>query len=124
MLLQWASLGRPSPFSSPTAARLLAGSEPAFPLPAPQPARWSTGKRTTPGATDAVVETVFDELARLNLGNIEAYRHAREMAFRWLLRVPLANDAWSAYFEDVDIHSDVTAKQRCPIGRPGSKITC
>jgi hypothetical protein len=51
---------------------------------------------------------LFDELDRLGLGPVEAYRHARKLAFQWLLSVPLLNDAWSGYFEDVDIHADAT----------------
>jgi hypothetical protein len=50
---------------------------------------------------------LFDELARLNLGDVESYLRARSLALRWLLQVPIANDAWSAYFEDIAIHSDV-----------------
>jgi hypothetical protein len=49
---------------------------------------------------------LFDELVRLGVGDAAAYRRARAMAFEWLLRVPVANDAWSGYFEDVDIHPD------------------
>jgi hypothetical protein len=51
---------------------------------------------------------LFDELRRLSLGNVEAYARARELALHWLLRVPMVNDAWSGYFEDVAIHSDAT----------------
>lgn len=51
---------------------------------------------------------LFDELERLQLGRIEAYARARTLTLRWLLNVPLVDDAWSGYFEDVDIHSDVT----------------
>jgi hypothetical protein len=51
---------------------------------------------------------LFDELERLGTGSIEAYERARALALQWLLTVPLADDAWSGYFEDVDIHADVT----------------
>jgi hypothetical protein len=50
---------------------------------------------------------LFDELERLGLGRLQAYAHARELAVQWLLRVPMVRDAWSGYFEDVDIHPDV-----------------
>lgn len=52
--------------------------------------------------------TLFDELRRLSIGNVEAYARARATAFEWLMRVPLQNDAWSAYFEDIDIQTDPT----------------
>jgi hypothetical protein len=51
---------------------------------------------------------LFDELDRLGLGEVQAYRHARRLALQWLLRVPLVNDVWSGYFEDIEIHADVT----------------
>jgi hypothetical protein len=49
---------------------------------------------------------LFDELGRLSVGDVSAYKRARSMAFEWLMRVPMTNDAWSGYFEDIDIHSD------------------
>jgi hypothetical protein len=49
---------------------------------------------------------LFDELARLNIGDVASYRRSRATALAWLLRVPIADDAWSGYFEDVDIHQD------------------
>jgi hypothetical protein len=49
---------------------------------------------------------LFDELARLDVGAVAAYRRARAKALDWLLRVPIADEAWSGYFEDVDIHRD------------------
>jgi hypothetical protein len=52
---------------------------------------------------------LFDELGRLEIGDNKAYGRARTLAVEWLLRVPLVNDAWSGYFEDVDIHTDVKA---------------
>jgi hypothetical protein len=51
---------------------------------------------------------LFDELERLEIGDVDAYRRARALALRWLLRVPLINDAWSGYFEDIEIHLDPT----------------
>jgi len=52
---------------------------------------------------------LFDELGRLGLGDGEAYAHARGVAFDWLMRVPMRNDAWSGYFEDIDIQTDPSA---------------
>jgi hypothetical protein len=52
---------------------------------------------------------LFDELLRLATGDVEAYARARSLAFDWLMRVPMTNDAWSGYFEDIDIHTDPRA---------------
>jgi hypothetical protein len=52
---------------------------------------------------------LFDELLRLGLGDAEAYVTARRTAFEWLMRVPMKNDAWSGYFEDIDIQTDPAA---------------
>jgi len=49
---------------------------------------------------------LLDELARLEIGDVAAYRRSRKTALDWLLAVPIADDAWSGYFEDVDIHPD------------------
>jgi hypothetical protein len=46
---------------------------------------------------------LFDELARLGLGDTDAYARTRATALSWLLRVPMRNDAWSGYFEDIEI---------------------
>jgi uncharacterized protein YbjQ (UPF0145 family) len=50
--------------------------------------------------------TLFDELGRLSIGDVAGYRRARALALDWLLRVPVRNDAWSGYFEDMDIQTD------------------
>jgi hypothetical protein len=52
---------------------------------------------------------LFDELARLSLGDADAYRRARATALEWLFRVPMQNDAWSGYFEDIEIQTDPSA---------------
>ena len=44
---------------------------------------------------------LFDELIRLNLGDVAAYRSARDRAWSWVLSFPLQNNRWNAYFEDV-----------------------
>jgi hypothetical protein len=51
---------------------------------------------------------LFDELGRLSLGDVATYARARKMAVDWLFRVPLRNDAWSGYFEDIAIHARPT----------------
>ncbi len=50
--------------------------------------------------------TLFDELDRLSLGDVDGYASARALAVDWLMRVPMINDAWSGYFEDIDIQPD------------------
>jgi hypothetical protein len=49
---------------------------------------------------------LFDELIRLQAGNTESFRKARDVAWKWLIDHPLnryddAWDKWSGYFEDV-----------------------
>jgi hypothetical protein len=46
---------------------------------------------------------LFDELGRLGLGDTDAYARTRATVLSWLLRVPMKNDAWSGYFEDIEI---------------------
>jgi len=52
---------------------------------------------------------LFEALERLHLGGVVGYERARSLAVAWLLSVPLKNDAWSGYFEDIEIHHDPTA---------------
>ena len=52
---------------------------------------------------------LFDELGRLGLGDTTAYATARATAFAWLMRVPMLNDAWSGYFEDIEPAGDPAA---------------
>ncbi len=49
---------------------------------------------------------LFDELLRLNAGDVASFKKARDMSWKWLLDFPLnrrshAWDKWSGYFEDV-----------------------
>jgi hypothetical protein len=46
---------------------------------------------------------LFDELIRLNLGDIKQYKGARDVAWQWLLDVPMKNNVWAQYFEDIPI---------------------
>jgi hypothetical protein len=46
---------------------------------------------------------LFDELTRLNLGEVPAYRRARQMAWDWMMTYPIKNKGWGTYFEDVPI---------------------
>lgn len=50
---------------------------------------------------------LFDELVRLNLGNVAAYRAARQTAWTWLMTYPMQNNVWANYFEDVDIQPNL-----------------
>ncbi len=52
---------------------------------------------------------LFDELRRVGAGDGDAYATARATAFSWLMRVPMQNDAWSGYFEDIEIQTDPSA---------------
>jgi hypothetical protein len=54
---------------------------------------------------------LFDELIRMNAGDVAAWRVAREIATKWLLDYPLNRDSrawnkWSGYFEDIPRHTD------------------
>jgi hypothetical protein len=54
---------------------------------------------------------LFEELIRLNAGDVAAFRKARETAWRWMLDNPLNRDSaawnkWAGYFEDVSRHTD------------------
>ena len=44
---------------------------------------------------------LFDELIRLNMGDVARYRGARDTAWDWALAYPLQNNEWHAYYEDV-----------------------
>jgi O-glycosyl hydrolase len=43
---------------------------------------------------------LFDELIRLNLGNVTAYQNARTTVWTWLMTYPMVNNKWAQYFED------------------------
>ena len=54
---------------------------------------------------------LFEELIRLNAGDVAAYTKAREIAWNWMLDNPLNRNSpawnkWSGYFEDVSRHTD------------------
>ena len=50
---------------------------------------------------------LFDELIRLDLGNVAGYSAARESAWAWLMSCPMVNGRWTQYFEDVPPGSDL-----------------
>jgi hypothetical protein len=45
--------------------------------------------------------SLFDELIRLNMGNVSTYQNARTVAWNWLIQFPMTTNVWSNYFEDV-----------------------
>jgi hypothetical protein len=54
---------------------------------------------------------LFEELIRINAGDVAAFRSARDLALKWLLDNPLNHDSrawnkWAGYFEDVPRHVD------------------
>jgi hypothetical protein len=54
---------------------------------------------------------LFEELIRLNAGDVAAYHSAREMARKWMLDNPLNRESrawnkWACYFEDVPRNTD------------------
>jgi len=50
---------------------------------------------------------LFDEVKRLGLGSAEDAQ-ARRTALEWLMKYPMKNNLWSAYFEDIPIDTDLT----------------
>ena len=55
-----------------------------------------------------VVEPImlFDELIRINQGNVASYKTVREGAWAWLMKYPMQNNIWVGYFEDVKASMD------------------
>ena len=50
-----------------------------------------------------VIEPImlFDELIRLNQGDVAGYTRIRQAAWQWFQTYPLTNNVWVGYFEDV-----------------------
>ena len=62
---------------------------------------------------------LFDELIRLNAGDVASFRHARELAWKWLLEQPLNRESrawnkWAGYFEDIP-HNTEDVNQLTPM---------
>ena len=51
---------------------------------------------------------LFDELIRLNLGNVAAYQTTRQAVWTWLMTYPMSNNMWVSYFEDVAVQGDLS----------------
>jgi hypothetical protein len=54
---------------------------------------------------------LFDELIRINAGDVAAFHAARDIALKWMLDYPLNHDSgawnkWSGFFEDIPRHVD------------------
>ncbi len=54
---------------------------------------------------------LFDELIRMDAGDVASFRQARDTALKWLLDYPLNHESrawnkWSGYFEDIPRHTD------------------
>lgn len=54
---------------------------------------------------------LFDELIRINAGDVTAFRSARAMGTKWLIEYPLNQESpawnkWSGFFEDIPRHTD------------------
>ena len=59
---------------------------------------------------------LFDELVRLKLGDVTGFRHARQIAWEWMLHYPMKNSRWAGYFEDVQIFPEpVNFNQYSPL---------
>jgi hypothetical protein len=50
-----------------------------------------------------VIEPImlFDELIRLDQGDVAFYKKVREGAWNWFMKYPMQNNVWVGYFEDV-----------------------
>lgn len=51
---------------------------------------------------------LFDALIKLGVGDTAGYRSARQIAWNWLMAYPMVTNAWSNYFEDVPVQSDLS----------------
>ncbi|MBN1417960.1 MAG: hypothetical protein JXP34_04245 [Planctomycetes bacterium] len=60
---------------------------------------------------------LFDEMIRMEEGDVDAYRAARKTAWDWLMRYPVRNNVWTQYFEDIYIYPDyrTNINQYCPL---------
>ncbi len=70
-----------------------------------------TGAVQSSGSADYSAHVIapiqlFDELIRLNQGNVAAYQAARTTAWNWLMTYPMVNNNWTQYFEDLPNGSD------------------
>jgi hypothetical protein len=50
---------------------------------------------------------LFDELIRLGIDDGASFERARRLAWEWLMKYPLRNNLWGAYFEDIPIDTNL-----------------
>jgi hypothetical protein len=78
-----------------------------------------TGTRNREEYTSNTVGPIrlFDEMIRINLGQVSEYKRARDIALNWLLKYPVQNHIWTQYFEDIYIYPDyrTNLNQYCPL---------
>jgi hypothetical protein len=73
----------------------------------PWPFRVNANTNAAPDAADDYTASVipqimlFDELIRLNIGNVVAYQSARATALSWFWAYPMSTNLWANYFEDI-----------------------
>jgi hypothetical protein len=67
-------------------------------------AKTGTDVREAYGANVIAPIRLFDELARVGVGDVESYRRAETIALAWLFAQPMKTGIWQSYFEDIPIH--------------------
>lgn len=82
------------------------GDERRSPWPFRVDARTGTIVREEYSANTIGPIKLFDELIRLELGEVQHFRAARKIAWDWMMRYPMLNHNWSGYFEDIVIHEN------------------
>jgi hypothetical protein len=82
------------------------GDESHSPWPFRVDARTGTRIREEYSANTIGPIRLLDELLRLKLGDTQAYRRTRGLAWNWLMTYPMRNHVWTQYFEDVLIYPD------------------
>ena len=87
------------------AKHLRAGDETHSPWPFRVYARTNVAREEYTSNVIGAID-LLDGLSRLSLGDSRSYARARAVALAWLLRVPVTNDGWSGYFEDIEIQPD------------------
>jgi chitodextrinase len=83
----------------------------AIQSPWPYRVNAQTGAVQSSGSADYSAHVIapiqlFDELIRLNQGNVAAYQAARTTAWNWMMTYPMVNNNWTQYFEDVNNSSN------------------
>lgn len=78
-----------------------------------------TGKTVREEYTSNTIGPIklLDEMIRLGVGKKRDYKKAREIAWSWLMKYPVQNNAWTQYFEDIYIYPSYryNINQYCPL---------